>query len=381
MKRIPEFDGFRAIAVTMVMAVHTVGGWPAPPQAPSWMRGIIRQAVNHGWLGVDLFFVLSGFLITGILLDEDRKNYFGRFYMRRATRILPLAVVYIAVCALAYGHPYGPYFLLALIFCANLAIPLNVAVPHGPTVLWSLAVEEHFYLVWPVVALVLKRSALVVVAAAIVLAEPALRYWGVSHGMRADRAVYQLSWYRFDGLALGALLALWVRGPYFTRRNVWLVVVGWMIVIGVATIALMPSVLEGRTPAASALRSTQAQAVFFAAMALTLAYPGSRIAAPLRSSIARLIATLSYCLYLVHAPIGDLYRWMLGQAKLNDAALGPAGTLAMRALVIFTVSFAVAALSQRFLEGPFMRLRRASSVSVTPALEGRATASLCKKSS
>jgi peptidoglycan/LPS O-acetylase OafA/YrhL len=356
MKRIPEFDGFRAFAVTMVMVGHTAVGWPAQPQATSWMRRIIHGVIEHGWLGVDLFFVLSGFLITGILLDEDRNDYFGRFYVRRATRILPLAVVYIAICALAYGHPYGSYFLLALIFCANLAVPLNVAVPHGPVVLWSLAVEEHFYLVWPVLVFVLKRWALVMTAASIVVAEPVLRYWAVAHGIRGS-VVYQLSWFRFDGLALGALLALWVRGPYFTRRTVWLVVVAWTIVIGLATIALIPSVLEPRTAAGSAMRSTQAQAIYIVAMALILAYPGSRIAAPLRSATAKHIATLSYCLYLVHLPLMDLYDWTVSRTKLNDAALGLTGKIAMRALIVLIVSFAIAALSQRYLEAPFMRLR------------------------
>jgi peptidoglycan/LPS O-acetylase OafA/YrhL len=375
MKRIAELDGFRAIAVTMVMADHMIGQWPLP-HATDWIPGVIREALNHGWLGVDLFFLLSGFLITGILLDEDRRDYFGRFYMRRATRILPLAIVYIAICALAYGHPYGAYFLLALIFCANLATLFDVPMPHGPNVLWSLAVEEHFYLAWPALVLFVKRRSLAIIAAALVLGEPLLRYWSVAHGMRADRGVYLFTWYRLDGLALGALLALWVRSNYFSRRDVWLVTAGWLIVIGAATVALLPSVLEARTPAASALRSTQAQAVFFAAMALTLAYPGSRIAAPLRSSFARRIATFSYCLYLVHVPMGDLYYWLLGHAKLSDAALGPGLALVTRTFVIFAASFAVAALSHRYLEAPFMRLRRASSASVTPALEGRATANL-----
>jgi len=357
MKRIPELDGFRAIAVTMVISGHIASGWPPPPHLMSRTPSLLAQVLNHGWLGVDIFFVLSGFLITGILLDEDRKNYFRRFYLRRATRILPLAIVYIAVCALAYGHPYGTFFLLALVFCANVAVPLNIPLPHGPIVLWSLAVEEHFYLAWPVLTFFLKRWALALVTFALVLGEPLFRYWSVSHGMRSDRAVYFLSWYRFDGLAMGALTALWVRSPYFTRRIAWTAILGWLTLVVAATIALMPSVFATGSAAGSALRSTQAQAAFSAAMALVLLYPGSTIAAPLRSSIARVTAKLSYCLYLVHAPVGDLYYWILGQLHVSDAPFGR-GVYAARVIVIFTVSFALAALSQRYLEGPFMRLRR-----------------------
>ncbi len=357
MPRIRELDGFRALAVTLVLADHMVDGWPLPQSATSWMPKILCGIVSHGWLGVDLFFVLSGFLITGILLDDDRRNYFGRFYMRRATRILPLAVAYIAICAAAYGHPYGQFFLLALIFCANLASPLGVPVPHGPGVLWSLAVEEHFYIGWPILVLFLKRWALAITAALIILIEPVLRYLAVSNGTRTDAEVYELSWFRFDGLALGALLAVWVRSFYFGKRNAWLVSAGWLAVVGAVTVFLMPSVLVARTPAASALRSTQAQAIFFAAMALALAYQGSRLAAPLRSSAARFIATLSYCLYLVHLPIGDLYYWVLGRLGISDQTWGAAALLS-RCVIIIGTSIAVAALSQRYLEGPFMRMRR-----------------------
>ena len=243
MRRIPELDGFRSLAVTLVMVDHIVYAWPLPEGALNWIPLPIRFLLSHGWLGVDLFFVLSGFLITGILLDEDRRGYFSRFYMRRATRILPLALVFIAICAAAYGRPYGQYFLLAIFFCANLAPLLSVPEPHGPVVLWSLSVEEHFYLIWPVLVLMLKRRTLAVVATTIVVGSPFLRAWAVSHGMNPETTVYELSWFRFDGLALGALLALWTRSVYFTPRHVWQAVGAWICVVAIATAVTMPNVL------------------------------------------------------------------------------------------------------------------------------------------
>jgi peptidoglycan/LPS O-acetylase OafA/YrhL len=350
--RILELDGFRAIAVSMVMLEHMVDGWPLPEGATAWMPGILRGVISHGWLGVDLFFILSGFLITGILLDErEHANYFRNFYGRRALRILPLAIVCIAIWWLTYGHPYGRYFLLALIFCANLDVLFGVPTPHGPGVLWSLAVEEHFYLVWPIAVRVFSRYGLLIAALAVVILSPLARAWAFAKGMRADD-VYQLSWFRFDGLALGAILAIWIRTPSFTPRTVSAVVVLWLAVIALLTVATIPyGVLQPRSLTSVALRYPQAQGIFAGAMALALAYQGVPLLAPLRSGVAQFIAKLSYCLYLVHRPLGDLYYWTLGRMGIEG------GSLALRSMVIIAASFGVAILSQKYLEAPFMRLR------------------------
>ena len=92
-------------------------------------------------------------------------------------------------------------------------------------------------------------------------------------------------------------------------------------------------------------------------MTLSLLYPNASLWAPLRSRLAKHIAGLSYCLYLVHFPIGDLYYWSIRHLRLDDAALGGPGMLVGRFAVIVPVSVALAWLSQRYLEGPFMKLR------------------------
>jgi peptidoglycan/LPS O-acetylase OafA/YrhL len=357
-KRIPELDGFRGIAVLMVMTEHIYEAGP-----PSGMPSPFHFLLTHGWLGVDLFFVLSGFLITGILLDEcKRKDYFQSFYRRRALRILPLALTCLCLYSLIYHHrydrPFAISFLLTFFFCANLNILFGVLPAPGVAVMWSLAVEEHFYLVWPVVIRRLSLRKVGYIAAAIVLLSPVVRGLAMHYGVRA-LSVYQLSWFRFDGLALGALLAVFVRTRHFTIPKTWIVALGWLGIILIATLMLRPyGVLAPKSTLGEALRYTQAQALFGVAMAICLAHQGSAWTSCMRSRFLAWVAALSYCLYLIHMAIGDLYYWTLHHIGFNDIeALGTTGALLARYAVILPVCFALAALSGKYLEGPFLRMR------------------------
>jgi peptidoglycan/LPS O-acetylase OafA/YrhL len=213
---------------------------------------------------------------------------------------------------------------------------------------------------WPIAVRFLKRRAVIVIALAVILLSPILRAWAIASGFRADGVVYELSWFRFDGLALGALLAIWVRTRHFTPRNVRIIACVWLSVVALSSLIAIPyGVFQAKSAAASALRFPQAQALFTTAMAFALAYQGSAPVAFLRSGVAQLIAKLSYCLYLVHLPLGDLYYWILRQLAIDDVVtFGARSALIIRTAVIVGTSFAVAALSQRYLEAPFMRLRR-----------------------
>ncbi|MEP6835928.1 MAG: acyltransferase [Gemmatimonas sp.] len=352
-----ELDGFRALAVWMVMLDHMVDGWKLPQEAVSWMPALLWQFISHGWLGVDLFFILSGFLITGILIDgREQPKYFRNFYMRRALRILPLFYVCVLIMYFCYG---GTYFVLSLLFLANFAPAFGVPTPHGPGVFWSLAIEEHFYFVWPLVARYLSRHTLLSTAIAIIVMSPFLRYWGMVSGVQFD-GVYQYSFFRFDGLALGACLAVWARSAHFNRRGAWLLSALLMVVVGVATAITIPYGVFGTgSPMGIALRSTQAQFLFASAVALALTYRGTFLTSPLRWKFALFSAKLSYCLYLIHLSVGDLYYWLLKRLELNDLErLGPVGALGVRSVAIISVSFVLAMISQKYLEAPFMRLRK-----------------------
>ncbi|HKY73215.1 MAG TPA: acyltransferase [Nitrospira sp.] len=357
--RILELDGFRAAAVLMIFVHHLFFGWPLDPAAFSWMPRVVVEAIAHGWLGVDLFFILSGFLITGILLDSRQSaHYFRNFYMRRTLRIVPLYFTCILLMSFAYPGA-GAYFVLSLLFLANFHYQFGVSAPHGPSIFWSLAIEEHFYLLWPLLVRLLTRTSLFALTVILVFGTPILRGICAYLGMDPELQIYLYSFFRFDGLALGAILALWVRSRYYSRDSAWTlagVLLGFVFLVTV--IGWPFGIMGTKTVASLAFRYTQAQFVFASAIALALAYRGSRITGILRSRFARITADLSYCIYLIHLALGDAYYSVLHSSGLNDEYFGPLGALAVRSLVIATLTFGLAALSKRFLEDPFLRLKR-----------------------
>jgi len=358
---IPELDGFRTIAILSVFVMHMFYGWPpAPPKGFTWIPHPLLVVVGHGWLGVDLFFVLSGFLITGILLDSrETPNYFRNFYARRVLRIIPIYFTCILVMGLAYkGH--AAFFLLSVAFLANFHHYFNVPAPHGPSTFWSLAIEEHFYLLWPLLVRFLKRSTLLSLTLILFFGTPILRAIAFHKGLDPEAVIYEYSWFRFDGLALGAILAMWVRSQYFDRPTGWKLA-GLLVGVSLlATVIGLPfGIMLSKSIASSALRYTQAQTLFAAAMTLALAYRGTKFTAPLRTRFTKVIAGLSYCLYLIHVSIGEGYYWLLHKMQFNDVAhFGIQGAVAVRVLVIGAVAFSVAALSKKCLEDPMLRLKR-----------------------
>jgi peptidoglycan/LPS O-acetylase OafA/YrhL len=214
---IPQFDALRGLAVLSVVAYHN---------APIMRVFRLEWLTKLGWAGVDLFFVLSGFLITGILLDSrGTSGYFSTFYIRRALRIWPLYYTFLAVVVIA-GHRFSDlgdslhsthHWLYYATYLQN--VVFNGVFPMQYT--WSLAVEEHFYLVWPLLIAALTRQQLVILASLIVISSPVLRGLGAAAGLSWP-VIYTVSVFRLDGLAAGALLAIWLRSPRCHRRAVTL---------------------------------------------------------------------------------------------------------------------------------------------------------------
>jgi len=357
--RVPELDGIRAIAIWMVLVAHIFEGWPAAEGTFQRIPGFMMQAIRHGWLGVDLFFILSGFLITGILLDSRAKpKYFRNFYARRFLRIMPLYFAVVLAFSLGYAR-YRSYLVLSAFFAANLAHMFNIAVPHGPGALWSLAVEEHFYLLWPSIINWFDRKKLCILAVSIVVLTPLARGVAVAHGMEVDAAVYCYSWFRFDGLALGSLLALWIRSPYYTQKNSYWLAGSLLGLVALITVIGSPFGLLHKSPLGVALRFTQAQFPFAALFLLSLVHKGAFVTAPLRCSFARLSGNLSYCLYLIHVAIGDGYERVVQHFSLHpDTTFGPLGAVFLRGLFVICASFGLAMLSKRYFEDPILRLKR-----------------------
>ena len=197
----PELDTIRGIAILLVLFFHGFG-LRYGLRGLSGFPKLLVAATLPGWMGVNLFFVLSGFLITGILLDsKSRPNYFRVFYIRRALRILPLYYGVLLLLAVltrtgwVNRHASWAYLGLSAIYLSN--VTELFGVPSQYTVLWSLAVEEHFYLLWPAAIRVLSRYQVVVAGAVICVVCPCLRAFYSIAGYNADA---RYTWLVADGL-------------------------------------------------------------------------------------------------------------------------------------------------------------------------------------
>ena len=216
---IPVLDGLRGLAVVLVLICHATVLNEVPTAAGKMYLVLARLS----WAGVDLFFVLSGFLITGILFDAKGKtNYFRNFYARRTVRIFPLYYAYIALVlfliprfAPAIDHHFvkrppvsWPYWLYVSNFYQTFE-PTH----HIVFVSWSLAIEEQFYLVWPLVVFFCSRKALLRITMGMIVGSILLRI-GImgplagwlqnSIGVAPWRFANNFSFCRLDGLAVGA---------------------------------------------------------------------------------------------------------------------------------------------------------------------------------
>ncbi|MEP6962536.1 MAG: acyltransferase [Acidobacteriota bacterium] len=352
-----ELDGVRAIAVWLVILDHIIDGWPVSAAVLQMIPLPIRLLSRYGWLGVDLFFVLSGFLITGILLrSRGKPHYFRNFYARRTFRIIPIYFLVIFVCWFFYGSAYNSYFLASLFFLANFYHALGLQPPHGPSVFWSLAIEEHFYLFWPLLVRFLQRSWLTKAAFALCIGIPALRFYAKSQGLDINSEIYPITWFRLDGLATGALLAIWSQSRYATQRNTLRLGGLLLVLFVVETVGLIPL---GILQSGSVFRYNQAQVFFAGFVAIVLGLRGTAWTALLRTGFFRLTGDVSYCLYLIHLSVGDAYqaivRWSGWQLELR---IGELGAFGLRTVFLVVVSFALAMLSRRYIEQPVLRLKR-----------------------
>lgn len=211
-KHLPALDGIRGIAILLVLFFHSgliVNG-------TGFWGQIYNQLARSCWCGVDLFFVLSGFLITGILLDtRDQPHYFQSFYARRILRIFPL---YYGVLAwLFLQNPWFPDQLWYWLYLQNWGPTLGGAVP--PMVVqpfWSLAVEEQFYLLWPFLIWCIPRRRLGMFCCLLFLGSLAARILARMQDLDV-MTIYTVTPFRLDTLSAGALIAVWLRDE--THRN------------------------------------------------------------------------------------------------------------------------------------------------------------------
>ncbi len=379
---IPALDGVRGLAILVVMCCHFV--WivtlehNAPP--PDKISKLGVEVLKTGRYGVDLFFVLSGFLITGILYDAKHdKHYFRNFYARRTLRIFPL---YYAV-------------LLALFVVAPMFVSFNTPgeqriIEHqgwlwtylgnvksafmGPDFFqedrlwmghfWSLAIEEQFYLVWPMVILLLSRRAAMGTCLAMMVGAPLLRV-ALQSSLPFPQGLYAAIYFTFcklDTLALGAFLALAARSPGgilgYARLAPWLA-----IGLGFALAPMLFLKANKETFLGAVVESGKLSVIcFFSGSLLVLAVnstPRSPIGWFFTTPFMRFFGKYSYGIYIFHELLAPLFNGKLGVVALRPL-VGGSWHVAMflHVLLAGLISVGVSLLSWHVLEKHMLKLKR-----------------------
>jgi peptidoglycan/LPS O-acetylase OafA/YrhL len=353
--KMPELDSLRGVAILLVVFYHGFF-WS---NNLAGLTGFVRLFVNltrFGWLGVNLFFVLSGFLITGILFDSRNKDHYYRsFYARRALRILPAFYGALLLLALTPGQSRG-YLLLSFFYLSNLA-PL-FGIPMTYTMLWSLAVEEHFYLAWPFVVRNLSSRWLMRYAVTIAILVPCLRALAFRPVPSEGFSYY--TWLVADGLAFGAILALYVRRPQCSRRELQKFSTAALGLTAFMALLGSPFGIFTRTRFLGAtLMLTAAHLFFMAILGFALLLGTSQWSFLADRPILKFFGGISYGLYLVHWMV---FEWWDAIAKHLMPSLshpvGHAGFLTIRFLGAGGAATGLAFLSRRYFEEPFLRLKR-----------------------
>ncbi len=366
-QRIPQLDGLRGLAIGMVLLYHHFG---RPGLGSTGIYRTIAWTLHLGWAGVDLFFVLSGFLIGGILIDnQNSPNYYRTFYLRRAFRILPLYIILLLSYILALQTNFVPLMLKYrlpswsyLVFAQNL---MMVRYSHEyasgfrlfefgaswMTATWSLAVEEQFYVILPLIVRRLSMRAVKHVAVAMILLAPVTRLFSFYiGGPRGFTAAYVLMPCRIDALGFGLLAAILWREKRIPRIR-WLLAAIPFLVWGLCKY----TVYSGMALKLSLSGYSVTAACGFVLLLLCLSCPRRSVLYELL--VSRMMVTLgntSYCLYLWHSVIaGILFHFVLGSGTefkdIKSAGLEVAS---------LTLSVAVSWLSWRYFESWLLAFAR-----------------------
>jgi peptidoglycan/LPS O-acetylase OafA/YrhL len=339
---IPALDGLRGIAVSLVVLYHC---------HPKLGHGLLARFAEFGWMGVNLFFVLSGFLITSIIIDgRQDAHFFRNFYARRALRIWPVYVLllllnYILVPCLLEHDPHrawqitstAPWLYYAL-FVQNL-FPLALPGSIGPT--WSLAIEEQFYLLWAPIARRISLRYLAMILIAVFVCSPAIRAWNTGLLTPTHTLIH------LDGLAIGSLIAVVLRIGAFSK-SAWRKLGLAGIALGLCGVGLM--LVRGTAFADTFL------ALGFGGMLIAVlvsasgsnAYTRVLCAWPLKS-----LGTVSYGLYMMHI----LVFVVIGTFELRMQQYGTLGDVAV-VLTRIVLSLGFAAALWVGFEKPILRLKR-----------------------
>jgi peptidoglycan/LPS O-acetylase OafA/YrhL len=364
-----QLDGLRGLAILMVMAYH----FCLPhPDFHSRDSGFLLQLAQGGWMGVDLFFVLSGFLITGILMEtRTQQHYFRNFLGRRFLRIWPL--YYLSLLALLVAFPAVlrevPAQLQSMqdkqlwfwLYGANWLYAREGGFSQtSGGYFWSLAVEEQFYLLWPFVVYRLRDRGLLRASLGLLglslASRIVLTHLGVGSG-----SLYTMTFTHLDGLAVGSCLAVCLRSPELTAR-----VMRWLpLAVGCALVGLVVVRLADRDlffwSRHMATYGYTFIAIVFGALLVHLLGGGKALGLNrlCRGRFMRQAGKYSYALYMVHVPVASLLFPLTSRALQRWAPdVGPDLRFVVFAAVSFAVSWGLAVASWYLFEKPILSLKR-----------------------
>lgn len=327
-KHIPQLDGMRGLAIFLVLLAHSAIAF-THVSAFRWVE-------NYGNLGVQLFFVLSGFLITRILLDtKDTPHFFRNFFVRRALRIYPLYYALLAFVVFSgLVHQHGVRWWPYILYLSNIIYGAGTEPsPLAPA--WSLAVEEQFYLVWPFVVSVLSRRGLARLCVIIIVGAVGLRLTGV---LQFHNTLLQL-----DSLAAGALVAC--RFDHIASWRSPASFVACLLPLGLS----LPIGFWNNV-------SQTIQALGGAALLIVLLDDKVFISRVFRAPALRYLGKISYGVYLLNSVVFAAFlRSRIGISVIERGSF----LAAIACLVVeFAIVLAIASASFYFFESPLLRLKR-----------------------
>jgi peptidoglycan/LPS O-acetylase OafA/YrhL len=363
---LPALDGLRGIAILLVMVFHFTESYLHS------LGGVLYKASNVGWCGVDLFFVLSGFLITGILYDaKNDGHYFRKFYMRRVLRIFPLYYGYLFAIFVLWplAHQYSGFVhkdISEEIRLWSYLTNYDYAFFSHPLItkfhlahFWSLAIEEQFYLIWPFVIFFCPLKTAVRVCLAGILVALLTRLFLVA-GHVNPIVIFNLTPCRMDSLSVGALCALLIRADL----NLSKLLRGALLIalFSGAGLLLLLSRRGESDPDSPLMQSIGYSlfAFFFAGITL-LSLRSSKdsiLAWLLSCPLLALFGFYSYAIYVFHYPLVQTFdQWFPVEtfsSHLHSRTLG----IAAHVLCSVLVSLFIAVLSWNLYEKHFLKLKK-----------------------
>ena len=368
-RHIPQLDGLRGIAILTVVW-HNVS---AGEYGDGGILGnMVNLIVNSGWAGVQLFFVLSGFLITGLLLDEKgQPHHLRNFFMRRVLRIFPLYYLVLGASLLAgfiFGwdqYWMGGYREYGIWYWAYLSNWVSVwGDITGFSHFWSLAVEEQYYLLWPACVLLLSMKSLLRLCLALVLSALAFRiavcalYPDMAHDM-----AYQFTCARWDALAIGGICAVLIRHASLGDRvprlsRVWVLAA---ITYALGYIAIYHN-FAPTPPGVGALNQTLSAVGFGGWLLLSIGVPRTKLGhwnqRVLILPWLRLVGKYSYAIYIFHLPVKVISAPLWRHYEEQFGILGGAVNTTIYALLVFALSYIMALISWQLVEKPLLKWKR-----------------------